>query len=296
MTTVTEEHYEHWRTHGWVIVENLLTPDELAAARENVSAYLPSWEEYEQAPRRYRSLLGYNGWPLVEFPFVGDALNHVTTHPELIAFAKRVLRTDDLVLSHSQLRGKYAGSADYDQLLHMDYSNNTLVVPKDDSEIFDLPFLTYYDDVTEDLGPTMVVSKQHTDGYFPRVRRFLPREDFPEAYEKEVPAVAPAGSTLIYSMRTFHRGSAMRATKGTRIGHHVSYRAAASPWAGQVSHQRGGDLPEMIHFLEQATPELRQLLGFPHVGDPYWDNETLAGVAARYPGMDMTPYRNGRRE
>jgi hypothetical protein len=52
----------------------------------------------------------------------------------------------------------------------------------------------------------------------------------------------------------------------------------------------------MIHFLEQATPEQRQTLGFPPVGDPYWDDETLAGVAARYPGMDMTPYRKGMRK
>jgi hypothetical protein len=36
MTTVTEEHYEHWRTHGWVLVKDLLTPEDLAA-RENPS-------------------------------------------------------------------------------------------------------------------------------------------------------------------------------------------------------------------------------------------------------------------
>jgi hypothetical protein len=47
----------------------------------------------------------------------------------------------------------------------------------------------------------------------------------------------------------------------------------------------------MNHLLTQASPRERQLLGFPAVGDPYWDEETLAGVAARYPEMDMTPYK-----
>jgi hypothetical protein len=35
----------------------------------------------------------------------------------------------------------------------------------------------------------------------------------------------------------------------------------------------------------------RDLFGFPRPGDGYWNEQTLADVAARYPGMDMTPYR-----
>jgi hypothetical protein len=44
-------------------------------------------------------------------------------------------------------------------------------------------------------------------------------------------------------------------------------------------------------FMRHAT--LRQLttLGFPEPGHPYWNDETLAGVAARYPALDMTPWR-----
>ena len=34
--------------------------------------------------------------------------------------------------------------------------------------------------------------------------------------------------------------------------------------------------------VRQLTP-----LGFPAPGDPYWTEETLAGVAARYPQLDM---------
>lgn len=295
MTTITDEHLAHWRKHGYVIVENLLTPEELEAARENIARYMPTWEEYAKAPHRYRALLGSNGWPVAEFPFVGDALNHVTTHPALVEFAKKVLGTDDIMLSHSRLRGKYAGTADYDQQLHVDYNNNTLVVPKDDSEIFDVPFITYYTDVTVDLGPTQVVSQEETRDLFNRTTRFLSREEYPEFYAKEKPAVCPAGSTLIYSMRTFHRGSAMKATEGVRFSHHMSYRKASYNFTGQVTFNRVAGSPEMRHFLENATPEQRSLIGFPPVGHEYWDEDTIAAVGRRYPGMDMTPYREALR-
>jgi hypothetical protein len=50
----------------------------------------------------------------------------------------------------------------------------------------------------------------------------------------------------------------------------------------------------MDHFLETATPRQRELVGFPPVGDKYWTETTLAGVGARYPGMDMAPYKDGQ--
>ena len=42
-----------------------------------------------------------------------------------------------------------------------------------------------------------------------------------------------------------------------------------------------------------ADPTARQLtvLGFPAPGHPYWTEDTLRGVAARYPLLDMTPWR-----
>jgi hypothetical protein len=39
---------------------------------------------------------------------------------------------------------------------------------------------------------------------------------------------------------------------------------------------------------------LRQLttLGFPEPGHPYWNEATLSGVTARYPSLDMSPWRD----
>jgi hypothetical protein len=92
-------------------------------------------------------------------------------------------------------------------------------------------------------------------------------------------------------MNTFHRGSAMCAGAGLRFTHHTGFKAAGLTWCGQVTLQHDGGTPEMDHFIETATPAERELVGFPPVGDPYWDEVTVAGVAARYPRMDIEPYR-----
>jgi ectoine hydroxylase-related dioxygenase (phytanoyl-CoA dioxygenase family) len=291
-SVISEADYEHWVEHGYVVVR-LLDDDTLRSVLDNVYDYFPSWDEYQKRPQLYRPLLdtavGTLG-PRIAFPFRGNALNSVSTHPELLAFARRVIGVDRIMITHSVLVGKYASTRDFDQDLHVDYGNNTLVYPKPDTAIVDLPTITYYSDVTVDLGPTYLVPQDFTRGTLlePRHRS---REEFPDLYRHELPLTVEAGSTVIYSMNTFHRGSAMRAREGLRFSHHTGFKVAGLTWCGQVTFQHDGGIPEMDHFLGTATPEQRELVGFPPVGDPYWDELTIAGVAARYPNMDIGPYR-----
>lgn len=101
---------------------------------------------------------------------------------------------------------------------------------------------------------------------------------------------APAGSLLAYSMRTFHRGTPFRADAG-RIGQFITYAPAAWKWLGITGWPTEAIRPEFRAWIEQASPAERTTLGFPPPGHRYWTEETLSGVAARYPGMDMAPYR-----
>lgn len=297
MSGISESDYEHWRTHGYVVVK-LLDDVQLKDALENIYDYMPPWDEYARHPRWFEQTVGSKiripGIRLgATFPFAGDALNASTIHPDYLAFAERVMGTKRIMLSHGQLGGKYAGTRDFEQALHCDYHNNTLAFPKPDEQILDLPAILYYTDVTVDLGPTYVVSQQYTrgDSLVPRLRT---REQSPDFYEHEFPVTVPAGSALIYSMNTFHRGSAVTATEGVRFAQNIGLKRIDAPWAGQVTFQHEGAQPEMDHFLERATPRERELVGFPPVGDSYWDEVTIAGVGARYPGMDMSPYQEGR--
>jgi hypothetical protein len=291
MHEITDADYEHWTRHGYVVVP-LIDGDELQAVLDNIYAYLPSWDDYAAHRPRYQHLADL-GATRHTFPFAGSALNAVSVHPALVAFAERALRTKRLMINESQLIGKYATNGDFEQDLHVDYGNTTLVYPPPDTEMIDLPMITYYTDVTIDLGPTYLVPRdQATNGVLsPRSRR---RNDHADLYGREIAITVPAGSVLIYSMNTWHRGSAMTAHAGARFSHHMGFRRIDAPWCGQFTFVHEGGRQEMDVFLTTATPRQRELVGFPPVGDPYWNDYTIAGVAARYPAMDMAPYQTDR--
>ncbi len=166
-SSISERDYEHWVKHGYVVVR-LLDDDVLRSVLNNVYDYFPSWDEYERRPKRYEALLstaiGTLG-PRIAFPFVGTALNSVSTHPELLAFARRVIGDRRIMITHSVLVGKYAGARDFEQDLHVDYGNNSLVYPKPDTAIVDLPTITYYSDVTIDLALPTSCRRSSRVGY-----------------------------------------------------------------------------------------------------------------------------------
>ena len=290
---ITDQHADYLKAHGYVVVPDFLTPQELRAAQAAMLRYYPTAEELAAAPKRYGSILEDPEHLQTEFPFVADALNHNATHPEIVGFVERLLGTPDVLLSQAAIWAKYAGTGDFDQEMHLDYEGNTLVVPRDDGPFRQVNCILYYSDVDETAGPTCVVPHEHTKklSMWPP---FRPRDAWPALYKREVPIVAKAGSLLIFSMRTFHRASNMTAESGVRFTQHLVYKAAAYPFAGYHQWSRFGETPELSAFVQRATPRQRELIGFPPSGHAYWNAETLAGVAARYPAMDMTPYRAGR--
>jgi ectoine hydroxylase-related dioxygenase (phytanoyl-CoA dioxygenase family) len=289
---ITDEHVAEWREHGYAIVRGLLSPDELAAARRDLARYFPTGDEFADARRRYPHLGTTNEAEQPEFPFDGDALNDVTVHPEIVSFVERALGTSAVTLAASLLWAKYTGTRDYEQALHADYAYGyDLLYPREDG---DYPFVlvfVYYEDVTAELGPTHVVSRRETRG-LDLVPNLRTREEAPELYARERAVTVPAGSALLLSHSTFHRGSALRAPRGARFAHFIGYRATRHAWLGWMAPTQRQYVAraEMQRFVERATPRQRELVGIPPPGHEYWTPEMIAGVGARYPGMDMTPY------
>lgn len=290
---ITAAHVDHYRTHGFVVVENFLTADELAAAHQEIEDFQPGWLAYAAHPDGNRP----SGWDTpprsrrtLRFPFPGSALNAITLHPELQRFAALMAGGRPLFCEQSDLSFKCTGhAADMDQHMHVDYANHTLVYPPADPAYWQTTYLLYYTDVDAGSAPTAVCSRTHYVDELLWPAMHAPDER-PDLYRHETLATVPAGSLLAYSVRTFHRGTAFT-REAARVAQFISYAPAGCPWLGIVGWPEQAIRSSFRDWVEQASVAERALLGFPAPGDPYWTEETLAGVAARYPGMDMGPYR-----
>jgi len=288
---IADLHISRLIRDGYTLVEEFLSPQEVAAAKQNMLRYVPTPQELAATPERYPWIFEEADRLQTEFPFVGDALNHVSTHPDLIDFVERALITRDVLLSQSAIWAKYAGTGDFEQALHLDYQGNTLVAPREDGDYRQVNMILYYTDVTADMGPTCVVPWRETRKE-PLWPTFRPRKKHAALYKKEIPILAKAGSLLIFSMSTFHRASEMTADAGVRLSHHMVWRSAAHAFQGFHQWSQMGEKPQLQRFIERATPRQREVLGFPRAGSDYWNAKTLATVAARYPRMDIAPYQN----
>jgi hypothetical protein len=70
----------------------------------------------------------------------------------------------------------------------------------------------------------------------------------------------------------------------------TDFKRRGDPWTGKQAWPDHALRPGFGAALAAMSVRQRDLFGFPPPGSDYWTPETLAGVAARYPAMDMTPY------
>ena len=80
----------------------------------------------------------------------------------------------------------------------------------------------------------------------------------------------------------------MSAPGAARFLLHVSYKPAGSDWLNSFGLPNAGEDLEWYQFVGGASERQLTVLGFPVPGHPYWTAETLAGVAARYPMLDLS--------
>jgi hypothetical protein len=207
-------------------------------------------------------------------------------HPDLVDAAERFLGDTELHLYKVELWAKYAGAVNYDQPLHRDYGSHSLVVPRRDSRYRQMTTFIFLSDVTEQDGPIRIVPYERGKDV-PFTPLYI---EFGALADAEVPAIGPAGSLLVYRSDILHRGSNFTDVGRSRFSLLADYQARGTTWGGKMAWPKQAP-QRWAKLMPQCTVRERDLFGFPRPGDAYWNEQTLADVAVRYPGMDMTPYR-----
>ena len=256
----------------------------------------PTAEEFatDADPERNQPFHDDSHRVMPRFPFEDPSINELVVHDRILDLAQLLLGLElaELRLYQASLSAKYGdGALSDEQLLHADYGNHTLVVPRDEPGYQQLEMFVYLSDVAPETGATRMVPRSLTSD-IPVERTYLNLDDYADLYAAEVPAAGPAGSILLYRPDVYHRGVRMLTPGSARFMLHLSYKAAGTDWLGSLALPHAGEDMAWYRFVGGATVRQLTVLGFPVPGHPYWTPETLAGVAARYPMLDLTPWRD----
>jgi len=288
---LTSDHRRSWERDGWCVLERAVPHDDLRAAQNALTKLFPSASDMAGAGRDAEAG-PWHTWdaPWPEFPFRSRSLNRLVVSDMMIDLARQLLGTDDVRMYLAIATAKYAGQpSDFNQLLHTDFPNHTLVVPRPEAGYHQMETFVYLCDVGPHNGATRFVSRRRT-GAVPVQRHTLGVEEYPDLYDDPGDASAPAGSIVVYRPDVYHRSVDFSDPAQARFLLHVSYRPAAVEWGGYQAWPFKGFSPEWHNFVAISTPSQLAVLGFPPPGHPYWTDDTIAGVGARYPGLDMSPW------
>lgn len=294
---VADAAIEDLRVRGFTIVEGLLSPAEVEAARDALWLHYPTPERFFTNSGRYPELTRNQfGGLKTTFPLGRWDLSRLAFHPNLVDAAERYFGTVDLRLYKVELWAKYAGAAAYAQPHHRDYGNHTLVVPRRDGFDSQLTTVVLLSDVTEADAPTKLVpTEQSLD--VPMVIKNRPDAvsvmHWGQKFDVEVPFVGPAGTALLYRSDVLHRASEFGAMDRSRFTILADFEVRGPTWTGKSSWPNHALADEWTELMSRMTVRERDLFGFPRPGDEYWNLQTINDVSARYPDMDMSAYRAG---
>jgi len=306
-----DEHVATWHDDGWVLIEGLVPAADIDAATADLRHMFPTGEQYHADPDGERDRWIGNPatrpeiftWPpdgpgfrpeqhrwQAHFPFPGSgALNRLTVHPAVVDFAERALQTTDIRIYQVHASAKYGGETNYEQPMHTD-RNHSWLPPVGRAPWWHLETFLYLSDVDEASAPTHLVSLQDSVGRKPTMPLYLPDWDA-ELYAAERPAVGVRGSLLAYRPDVFHRAVDLTASGGSRFLLNVSYKVAGQDWVGYDQMQSRAVDPQWDAFVAGSSLRELELFGFPKPGHPIWDEDLVDALAERYPGLDVSPWR-----
>ncbi|WP_158660802.1 hypothetical protein [Nocardia seriolae] len=277
-----------WLRQGFVMLPGHLPSEVLGPAVAELGTMFPTAAGFHDGsdPRRER-FLGDEFAGIDVFPFEGTEVSLLPVHDLLTDLARTLLGSADIRLYGADAWAKYTGAADYDQDLHRDYLNHTVLVPSSAPEYRQVEMFVFLADVPEDRGPPHLVPRAITAGaratpnWFPA--KGSPQQDRftatgnPEWYEHEKSAAGPAGTVTAFEFGTFHRGTAMTPPRRSAI--HTAPELSASRRRMGPARRLGESQPRSrlvpLRGPRHTTPTRTGRL--PTTGPPLLDPRNIDG-------------------
>ena len=327
---LTKDQVNSWRTKGYSIVSlpEAIWKQASKIAHEKFPPIRP--DDFVDGFGTLHKSTG----PKMNFPCLMPEMDKIPLNEEIIKIAQDLLNYQHIRLSQAECwakyppkQGQFAGN--FNQRIHQDYGNNTFLHVSDWNDPDAVAMILYYDDTEICGGATAVCPREGDDdplyqqpyingvGYgkhtvypwlgdkdeeleYLKVHDRDIYEKKLKLYEREILPTFKAGDLLLYRLDVFHRGTPLKMSNGDPVSrriHSFLYKRADREhilqWnSGFGYHNYYGFIEKMICGM---SPLSRSVVYFPLPGNKYWDSDTnVENVKARYPGIDMRPYIEGR--
>lgn len=295
---------EQWKKEGWVLVDGLVPAEHVAAGLAEIKSPGELRQPIRGAVRRADLDEGakfreeqFDGTTLFPYPHARN-LNRLFVHPQIVAFARAALETEDLRIYQSRVWSKYGDDANYEQSHHID-ANHSLVPVREGPGWGHIECFLYLHDTDDSSGAPRVVPRSVSGDNGLGLGAGLggagtggitPKDKAAHFYEGEVSAQGSAGSLFAYRSDVFHRGVNIAQGKERHILT-LGFRPGHVSWINFDSHAPLVTRPDFVSFAEKCTPEELALFDVPLPGHEFWTTEVLDAMARQYPGLDLSPWR-----
>ena len=265
-TLTVGERIRQIEVEGYLLLPDLLCPDEIAALKAQTSTFQTTPVDYSVHQR---------GRPNIQF--VGGEITELIAHPTTIGFLRTLFGDEVIMMTYGYARSEpgHPGIS-----LHADgQPYGSKIFGHEGSCPFLVRVLYYLDDLTREVSPFRVVPHSHLSMHADAnpYKRY-------ESHPEEVMVPAKAGSAILINHRVFH-GNYPNTGDHAREMLAIAYRPG---WAGPVAEVEEWDAAERARMPDSVRP----LLGVR--SKRIWDFEggnKPAGMARQATGIDPSRWQ-----
>lgn len=323
--TLPDNLAKQWREEGFCLVDGLFTKEQVADLRAAIITDMGTVRSAD-----------FGG---IQFPAGPRQLATVALDERLLDISMQLLGTDRVELSQAEAWAKlgtpkpsagYKVFDNYDQRLHMDFPNHTMMHPPTWYNPEAVAMIIYLDDHKQTGGMTAVRPRLGADdpaykypyinmpgvANWPYINDRASAEEYIKIYDKPAAefreqiykelkyAAFKPGTVLFYRHDIWHRGTPLN-NDAERVVVNLVYKKPGLPWFCHWSKAFARNLydwtddptttapapAKFAQLIPQLSIKQRAALGFPLPDEYVLNEQMLVALQARYPDINLDDYR-----